>query len=81
MSNTKFFLIFLSPGVEEERIVLTPLSWNVTSSFVLNVLLFLYNTSTAFVPLLARTIAAAPELLPIPISPKIRSVLLALGPL
>ena len=39
------------------------------------------NTSTFVVPFLERTCAAAPELLPTPISPTMTSVLLPLGPL
>ena len=64
-----------------DNIALTPLSTNVTSSPSLNALLFLNITSTFVVLFLAKTLAAAPELLPIPISPTITSVLLPLGPL
>ena len=70
-----------SPGSTFDNTARTPLSWNVTSSSSLNALLFLNITSTFVVPLLPRTMAAAPELTPIPISPNITSLLLALGPL
>ena len=46
----------------------------------MNLLVFLKQTSTLVVPFLARTIADAPELLPIPTSPRIRSALFPLGP-
>ena len=64
-----------------DNTALTPLSSKNTSSFSTNAEAFLNKTFTFVVPLLERTCAAAPELLPTPISPTIISVLLPLGPL
>ena len=80
MSTTKLRRILGSPVLTSDNIALTPLSWNVTSSFSIKALLFLNITLTLVVPFLSRTKAAAPELLPMPISPMITSPLSPLGP-
>ena len=69
-----------SPVLTSDNIALTPLSWNVTSSFSLKALLifeyYIYFSCT----ISFNTKAAAPELLPTPISPMITSPLFPLGP-
>ena len=70
-----------SPAEEEERFAVTPLSENVTSSVSWNLLPFVKITSTLFAPLLASISAEAPEVLPTPTSPTIRSELSPAGPL
>ena len=77
----KLFLILGSPEFTFDSIALTPLSSKNTSSFSTKAEAFLNITSTFVVPFLDKTCAAAPELLPTPISPTITSVLSPLGPL